>query len=114
MAAIPPTNLRSSFKPSLRVLKILRSSSSKQNARTTLAPVRFSRVESKTLSSFSCVFLYKGIHANITAYTTIASATIAIANTPIEAGSIKYAVSIAPNTINGERKNKRKARFTPD
>ena len=113
MAARPPTNLEDLFSSPFRLSKIRRSPSSWQKARMTLAPDKFSLVDSSTSSSFACVFLYKGIQIHITAYTTIAKTSMDKANTPAASPSIINAQTSAPNTIKGERKNKRRNKLMP-
>ena len=93
--------------------KFLRSSSSLQKARTTRTPVKFSRAASTTLSDFSCAFLYSGVVMPMMSATATNSAGITAANTHADGGSIKNAAIIAPNTIKGERRNRRRNMFTP-
>ncbi len=108
-----PTNICIAASPSLRSLNWAVSSSSRWNARITRTPVKFSRVRSVTASSLPCTFLYSGIVARITPNTTSDSAGIAAAKIRAEDTSIVNAITIAPNTINGDRRNKRRAMLTP-
>ena len=59
-----------------------------------------------TLSSADCTFLYNGI-------LTTDNSGIVTTKTSAAFTSIVNAMIIAPNTINGERRNKRNTRFTP-
>ena len=79
----------------------------------TLLPVRFSLVMPSTLSSAACTFLYSGILTSMMPNTTTDSSGMVTTNTSAAFTSIVNAMTIAPNTINGERKNRRRTRFTP-
>ena len=87
--------------------------SSLPKARMTRTPPRFSRVAPVTSSRFFCTFLYIGAVINIIPK-TITNITI-IATTKIKAicGFIVKAIIIAPNTINGLLKNRRRNIFAP-
>ena len=90
------------------------SSSSLLNARITLAPVRFSLVARSTWSRSACTFLYIGIVTSMIPNTISERSGIVTTNTSAAFTSTVNAMIIAPNTMNGERRNNRKTRFTPD
>ena len=109
-----PTNFCISVRRSFFSRKCVCSCSSRQNARITRTPVRFSRVSPSTLSRAPCTRRYSGMVQIIMPNTTTES--IGIATTKIIAAftSTVNAIIIAPNTMNGERRNRRSTRFTPD
>ena len=112
-AEMPPTNFCDFVSSALRRLKPLISSSSLQKARTTLDPTSVSRVAAVTLSNLPCVLRYIGIVINIMPNTTANSTAIVTANTQPADTLITNAIIIAPNTIKGERINRRSHIFTP-
>ena len=79
----------------------------------TRAPSRFSRVAPSTRSSAACTPRIMGMFTAMMPNTTAASA--AMANTKISAHftSMVKAMTIAPNTTKGERRNRRSVMFTP-
>ena len=108
-----PTNFCNLFNFSFAFLKFSISSCCLLNALITLTPVRFCLVIPNTLSSLACTFLYIGLVERIIPNTTIASTGIVAANTSAALKSIVNAIIMAPNTINGERKNNLNTRLTP-
>ena len=94
-------------------MKRLISSCSLLNALITLTPVRFSLVIPRILSSPDCTFLYIGLVASMIPNTISASTGIAATNTSAAFTSIVNAIIIAPNTINGERRNSRSTMLIP-
>ena len=90
------------------------SSCSLWKARITRTPVRFWRTLPNTWSSFSWTLRYNGIVINMIPKTTIASNGMTIANTTAAFTSTVNDITIAPNTINGERKSRRSTIFVPD
>ena len=83
------------------------------NALITLTPVRFSLVIPRIVSRPACTFLYKGLVPIIMPNTITARTGIAATNISAALTSIVNAIIIAPNTINGERKNNLNTRLTP-
>ena len=67
----------------------------------------------RILSSPDCTFLYIGLVASMIPNTISASTGIAATNTSAAFTSIVNAIIIAPNTINGERRNSRSTMLIP-
>ena len=109
-----PTNICILFNARLASSNCSFSSASLLKARITRTPVRFSRVMPSTRSRLACTFLYKGMLISITPNMTIDKSGIATTKIRAAFTSMVKAMIIAPNTINGERKNNRSTRLTPD
>lgn len=75
--------------------------------------VRFSLVAPSTLSSPACTFLNRGIVHIIMPNTTTESAGIVTTKINAAFTSMVKAITMAPNTIKGERRNRRSTIFTP-
>ena len=112
-AEIFPTKVCSLVNCSFSALKWLISSSSLLNARITRTPVRFSLVIPSTRSSCDCTFLYSGMLESIMPNTTTDRSGIVITKIMAALKSIVNAIIIEPNTMNGERMNRRSTRFVP-
>ena len=79
----------------------------------TLAPSSPSRVSSVTLSSLFCTFLNRGMLSAITPNTTIESAGMVTTNVMADFTSMVNDMIMAPNTMNGERRNSLSTMLTP-
>ena len=89
------------------------SSSSRPKARITRTPDRFSRVCSVSLSSTACMRLYMGEVRFISVNTMTDSRSIVNTNITDTRAFTAKAIIIAPNTIKGERRNRRRNRLSP-
>ena len=112
-AAMRPTLSWASFSSLLAFAKRSASASSRPKARTTRTPVRFSRVAEVTASSFCCTRLYIGEVSFITPKTITASTGMAMTKMLAAPQSMVKAITIAPMTMNGLRRNRRRNMFTP-
>ncbi len=113
-ALILPTRFCINVRLSRLSSNLLFSSSSLWNARITLAPARFSLVMPSTLSRRSCTLRYIGMLTAITPNTTRDSNGIVTTKIIADLKSMVNAITIAPNTIKGERRNRRSTMLTPD
>ena len=66
-----------------------------------------------TLSRPPCTFRYMGVVMIMMPNTTRESSGMAATNTRADFTSMVKAMIMAPNTINGERRNRRSTMFTP-
>ena len=79
----------------------------------TRAPVRFSRVAPSTFSSARWTPRIIGMFTAMMPNTTADSAAMTATKIHAHRASIVNAITIAPNTTNGERRNSRSVMLTP-
>ena len=88
-------------------------SSSRQNARMTRTPVRFSRVSPVTRSRAACTFLKSGMLTSIMKMTPTNKSGIATTNTSAHLKLMVNAMIMEPMTMNGLRRRRRSPMLIP-
>ena len=112
-AEMRPTNRLSFVRPRFFSSNSATDCSSRQNARMTRTPVRFSRVSAVTRSSPACALPKSGMLTIMMPNVTAKSIGMVTANTSAHLTLIVKAMIIAPNTMNGLRKSRRNPMFRP-
>ena len=110
---IIPANFCKAVSRSFPSKKASFSLSSRLKARMTRTPVRFSLVIFKIVSSAPCTFLYIGFVTPMTVKTTRDKSGIVTTKMSAACTSMVNAMTMAPNTINGERRNRRSTMLMP-